>query len=76
MFFRSRTKREADSRGVTGWVLNREGGAVEAIFEGDEEAVKAMVAFCKHGPSGARVTNVDVVWEAYVGEFEAFEIWY
>ena len=61
---------------MTGWVLNREDGAVEAIFEGDEEAVKAMVAFCKHGPSGARVTNVNVVWEDYVGEFEAFEIWY
>jgi acylphosphatase len=76
VFFRARTKREAASRNVKGWILNRDDGALEAVFEGEEEAVKAMVAFCKHGPSEARVTNVDVVWEDYVGEFEAFEIRY
>ena len=76
VFFRSRTKREADSRDVKGWVRNRNDGGVEAVFEGEEEAVKAMVEFCKHGPTGAKVTKVDVVWEDYAGEFGEFEIRY
>ena len=76
VFFRSRTKREADSRVVKGWVRNRSDGAVEAIFEGEEASVKAMVEFCKRGPSDARVTHVEVVWEDYAGEFREFEIKY
>ena len=76
VFFRSRTKREADSRDVKGWVRNRDDGGVEAVFEGDEEAVKAMVEFCKRGPAGAKVTEVDVAWENYAGEFREFEIKY
>jgi acylphosphatase len=76
VFFRARTKRQADNRDVKGWVLNRDDGKLEAVFEGEEEAVKAMVEFCKRGPSGAIITNVDLVWENYVGEFETFEIRY
>ena len=76
VFFRHRTKREADSRDVKGWVRNRDDGGVEAVFEGDEEAVKAMVEFCKRGPAGAKVTEVDVAWENYAGEFREFEIKY
>lgn len=76
VFFRSRTKREADSRDVKGWVRNRDDGGVEAVFEGENAAVKEMIEFCKHGPAGAKVMNVNVVWENYVGEFRAFEIGY
>lgn len=76
VFFRSRTKREADSRDVKGWVLNRDDGDVEAVFEGEKGAVKELVGFCKRGPAGAEVSAVDVVWEAYVGEFAAFKIRY
>jgi acylphosphatase len=76
VFFRSRTKREADSRDVKGWVRNRDDGGVEAVFEGEEAAVKAVVEFCKRGPSGAKVATADVVWEDYAGEFRDFEIRY
>ena len=76
VFFRSRTKREADSRDVKGWVRNRDDGGVEAVFEGEEVAVKAIVEFCKRGSVGARVTKVDVAWEDYAGEFGEFEIRY
>ncbi len=74
VFFRSETKRKADSRSVTGWVRNLPDARVEAVFEGEEEDVKALVEFCKRGPSGSRVTNVDLTWEAYTGEFEGFKI--
>jgi acylphosphatase len=76
VFFRSETKRKADLYGVKGWVRNLSDGRVEAVFEGDEEAVKALVEFCKRGPSGARVTNVDLMWETFAGEFVGFKIKY
>jgi acylphosphatase len=76
VFFRQETKRQAEAHGVSGWVRNRDDGAVEAVFEGEKQDVKALVEFCKHGPSGAMVTNVDVKWENFTGEFEGFEIRY
>ena len=35
-------------------------GAVEAVFEGDDEPVERLVAFMREGPRGARVDRVDV----------------
>ena len=60
VFFRDSTEKEARSRGVAGWVRNRDDGAVEAVFEGDEDAVEAMVEFCRSGPSQADVDRVEV----------------
>ena len=60
VFFRDSTEKEARSRGVSGWVRNRDDGAVEAVFEGDAEAVDALVGFCRSGPSRADVERVDV----------------
>jgi acylphosphatase len=63
VFFRDSTRREADARGVSGSVTNRADGAVEAVFEGPPEAVEAMVAFCREGPSRAHVRDVEVTEE-------------
>ncbi len=60
VFFRDTTRRKAQSRGVTGWVRNNPDGTVEALFEGDPEAVESMVAFAREGPRGAQVERVDV----------------
>jgi acylphosphatase len=59
VFFRDSCRREADARGVTGWVTNRPDGAVEAVFEGEPDAVAALVDFCRRGPRGADVGSVD-----------------
>ncbi len=76
VFFRAATKREADSLGVKGWVRNTPEGEVEAVFEGEEDVVKMLVDFCKHGPPRARVTNVDVRWENFADEFRSFTVGY
>jgi len=60
VFFRDTARRKAESRGVSGWVRNCADGSVEALFEGDPEAVEAMVGFAREGPRGARVERVDV----------------
>ena len=59
VFFRDSTREEAERHGVAGWVTNRADGGVEAVFEGREDAVEAIVAFCREGPSRADVESVD-----------------
>lgn len=59
MFFRDSTRAEADRRGVSGWVANRDDGAVEAVFEGPPDAVRALVSFCGEGPGRADVESVE-----------------
>jgi acylphosphatase len=60
VFFRDSTQQEAARRGVAGWVTNRSDGAVEALFEGEPDAVQALVGFAKSGPSQADVDDVEV----------------
>ncbi len=74
VFFRSNTRDEAEIRNVSGWVKNLPDGRVEALFEGDKEAVEQLVEFCRKGPTNAVVRDVDVVWEEYKAEFTGFHI--
>lgn len=60
VFFRAETQREADRLSLTGWVRNEPDGSVAAHFEGEPDAVESMVAWCREGPSRARVDEVDV----------------
>jgi len=76
VFFRSETQDEAIKQGVAGWVRNVPDGRVEALFEGEKDKVDALIEFCRRGPAGARVTNVEVTWEDYTGEFKSFSIRY
>ena len=61
--FRYAVERAARTRGVAGWVQNRPDGMVEAAFEGEQEAVDALVRFCHDGPRGAEVDRVEVADE-------------
>lgn len=76
VFFRSATKHNADRFNVKGWIRNLSDGRVEAVFEGEKEAVQKLIDFCKHGPSSARVTNIRLTWENYTREFANFKIKY
>jgi acylphosphatase len=60
VFFRAEACSRADSLGLSGWIRNTHDGGVEALFEGDSERVDSMVAWCRRGPSGARVDEVEV----------------
>ena len=67
VFFRGEARTRAESLGVSGWIANLPDGSVEAVLEGDEERVESMVRWCRHGPSGARVDELEVVREEPVG---------
>jgi acylphosphatase len=59
--FRAWTERRANALRLSGWVRNLPDGDVEAMFSGDTEAVEMMLAACRDGPPGARVTGVEVL---------------
>ncbi len=74
--FRFETIMQARSLGVNGWVMNTSNGDVEAVFEGDKNDVESIIEWCKKGPIGAIVNNVDVELQKYKGEFKDFDIRY
>jgi acylphosphatase len=67
VFYRESCRREAQRRGVAGSVRNLPDGRVEAVFEGPDDAVAAMVAWAGTGPGGAHVDSVEVVREPPTG---------
>ena len=74
VFFRSETRRKAIKLNVTGWVKNLKDGRVEALLEGNQEGVDALIDFCRRGPSAGRVVDTKIVFERYKGEFKDFRI--
>ena len=72
VFFRAEARRQAQSMGLGGWVRNLPDGRVEAVFEGPEDTVEEMVAWCRRGPDYAEVRQVEVAREdpEGLGKFE------
>ncbi|MFF0294644.1 acylphosphatase [Kitasatospora sp. NPDC004615] len=67
VFFRDSCRQAASQSGIAGWVRNLPDGRVEAVFEGDEAPVEAMVGWMRHGPSRAVVEHVEVIDEELEG---------
>jgi acylphosphatase len=72
--FRWYTQRKAQELELTGWVRNLWDGRVEAIFEGEEQAVRRVVDWCHMGAPSARVHEVEVHYGEPTGEFSRFRI--
>lgn len=68
VFFRADARDRARSLGLAGWVRNVPDGTVEAVLEGDDERVESMVEWCRRGPVGARVEEIEVDWSEPEGE--------
>jgi acylphosphatase len=60
VFFRDSARERARAHGVDGWVTNRSDGAVEAVLEGEPDAVERVLRFFRTGPGRAEVTDVEV----------------
>jgi acylphosphatase len=58
----------AREAGLGGSIRNLPGGGVEAVFEGPDEAVDAIVEWCRHGPDLARVDEIDILAEEPIGD--------
>jgi acylphosphatase len=71
VWYRGWTEEEAARRGLRGWVRNRRDGSVEAMVQGSPDAIEAMTAWARRGPSSAVVADVRVA--EGTGEYSGFE---
>lgn len=74
VFFRSSLRTHALLRKVRGWTKNLMDGRVEAVFEGNKENIEEVLIFCREGPPGSRIENVEIKWEKPTSRFDGFEI--
>lgn len=65
---------EAQRLGLDGTVRNLEDGRVEAEAEGEPEALESFISWCRHGPPGARVDEVELSWSEDANEFGGFQV--
>jgi acylphosphatase len=68
VFFRAEARARAESLGVAGWIRNADDGSVEAVLEGADEPVESLLEWCRRGPAGALVEEVEAVREEPAGE--------
>ncbi len=74
VFYRASCRREAEARGLAGWVRNLPDGRVEALLQGPKAAVEEMVAWCYRGPEEAAVSAIDVTYEDPRDDLAGFRI--
>jgi acylphosphatase len=68
VWYRRSCRDQAVAAGVAGWVRNNPDGTVEAVLEGDDDAIASVLAWMRQGPPGAEVAGVEVTSEAVRGE--------
>ncbi len=74
--YRFFTVRKALGYGITGWVKNLRDGNVQVVAEGERSIVEEFIKDLKVGPYSANVTDIEIKWEEYTGEFQTFEVRY
>jgi acylphosphatase len=74
VFFRASTKEMAEKLNITGWVKNTDGGDVEVRAQGEDEALEKFIAWCRRGPSQAKVTQVEINRDLPEEKFDRFKI--
>ena len=74
--FRHYTVVKAKELGLKGLVRNISDGRVEIASEGNSDSIDKMIAWCRKGPIGAYVENLDIQWEEFKNEFSSFQITY
>lgn len=76
VFFRAYTREEAARLKLTGWVRNRPDGSVEAVAEGEAEAVEQLKRWFLRGSPMSEVKRVEANEEEVSGDNRFFEIHY
>lgn len=70
--FRYYVHRHAQRLGVTGWVRNCRDGSVEAVVQGNDQAIAEIIAAVRRGPRSSAVSEVDV--SDAEGNYAEFEV--
>ena len=72
--FLKRVRRQAEELGFRGWARNTRDGRVEALFEGEAEAVCQMIEWFFSDSSGVEVHHTSVYQETPSRDLVGFEI--
>jgi acylphosphatase len=72
--FRYAMQDEAARLGVNGWVRNRSDGSVEALLQGEADAVEALTAWARRGPPGAHVAEMHASTDTEVISGPGFQL--
>lgn len=73
VFFRASAAQIARKLNLSGFVRNLSNGDVEVTAEGEEEMLKKMIEWCRQGPPGARVQNIEIEWNEPTHRFINFQ---
>lgn len=73
VFFRASTKAVANQMGINGFVRNEKDGSVYIEAEAEEFLLEELINWCKEGPDGAKVENVEMT-ESEIKNHQGFEI--
>ncbi len=76
VFFRVFVVQHARELGLTGYVRNMAGGAVEVHAEGERSQLERLTGYLHKGPPAARVVRVESSWSEYAGSYSGFTIEY
>jgi acylphosphatase len=76
VWFRASTVEVAREVGAKGYVRNLPDGKVEALVQGTEEQIEAVIAFMKKGPPGSVVSDIDVTMRVPERKYETFQVSY
>ncbi|MCX6817239.1 MAG: acylphosphatase [Candidatus Aenigmarchaeota archaeon] len=74
VFFRASTRKFASDLGVTGWIRNLSSGMVEVVAEGRKPLLDRLIEYCKQGPQGAKVDEMEIDWEKFKGDLQGFAV--
>ena len=76
VFFRAFVSRRAEELGLSGYVRNLSGGAVEVLAEGEKKQLERLIGYLKVGPPSAKVEKVVTEWGEYSGKYSGFSVKY
>lgn len=74
VWFRQSTLQQAEFLGVKGWVRNLDDGRVEALLQGEANAVRQLETWLSIGPELAKVADVEVVVIESPEVMDGFEV--
>lgn len=66
--------RRAAGLGIGGWVKNNPDGSVSVAAEGERSLLEELIKDLKVGPPSAVITDIDVKWSQYSGNYRGFDI--
>jgi acylphosphatase len=72
--FRFFATRVARRLGLKGWIQNLRDGSVQAIVEGEADAINEWIEEIREGPRYAEITRVDQEKKDYSGQYGDFDV--